>query len=221
MKGFFAVFDHTYVTADRKFSFISARPSGSTHFLTALQASLLHRVIMVEEEPQCVLLLSDDAHINQGQVLTPYSGPTFTSSQISLDCYHSSCIIALEHSFALLVQRFGTLWSILKYSLYMHSFKIEKDGSNWFQLYVFYKESNMQVTSIVHVQNDFFVEHIVLHNRGRCRQYSKLRYILNTRLQKQGFIPIWNVPYVLLVQLAHQTLTKFWWVFYLFCFCTM
>lgn len=106
-KGFFAVVVQAGVTADHKFVFLSVMHGGETHDSTAFQATPLYKLITDVKVPNCTILIGDDAYANELNVVKPYAGRNISNDEDSFNFYNSSCRMAIEQAFGMLVNRFG------------------------------------------------------------------------------------------------------------------
>ena len=116
-KKYFALCVQAAVTADYKFVFVSASHAGSTHDSTAFQASGLFKLLSSERLPSWAYIVGDDAYVQRRDLITPFSGRGLSLEQDSFNVYQSSCRMVVEQAFGMLVNRFGILWSPMRFSL--------------------------------------------------------------------------------------------------------
>lgn len=120
--GFFAIFVQAMVSADYKFSFVSANHAGSTHDSTEFQGTALNSTVVGCHLSAWACAVADDSYENEGNVLTPFSVRNLTKAEDGFNFYHSSCRIFVEQSFGILQvsqvgNRWGILWSFIRTSV--------------------------------------------------------------------------------------------------------
>jgi len=198
-KGFFALCVQVAVGADYKFLFVSARHAGGTHDSTAFQATQLHEFIERGVLPSWAKIAADDAYVNGDYTLTPYGGYGLSQEQDAFNLYLSSCRMAVEQAFGMLVSRFGIFWSPLRFGLAkytlilmvackLHNFIIESGDLSYFDSLEVADENNVAGKPVVYLQNDLHTEQHIQRSRQRRRENSSLRDSIASRLSLLGLI---------------------------------
>ena len=198
-KGFYAICVQAAVSADYKFLFISARHTGATHDSTAFQGTQLHTLLESNVVPNWATIAADDAYSNSKHVLTPYSGNNLTQAQDSFNFYLSSCRIAVEQSFGILVSRFGIFWSPLRYDLSictliimvaakMHNVLVDSSANSSFSIPTNADENYDSGAPVVHLQDMLHTEQDVQRSRQRQRERTDVRDRIANMLSTLGYI---------------------------------
>lgn len=198
-KGFFALAVQAVVTADYRFTFVSATHSGSTHDSTALQASGLYTLIRSGRLPTWAMIVADDAYKNENHILTPYSGRALTPAQDAYNFYQSSCRIAVEQAFGILIHRWGIFWSAMRVSIAnatkiimvcckLHNLLMADDSSDKFDAIPNHEDNHVSGYPVVHVQDALHHEPWISRARQRSRETNSVRDAISDRLQALGYV---------------------------------
>lgn len=179
-KNFFAVLVQAAVSADYRFTFVSATHAGGTHDSTAFQASSLHTMIVNKQLPRWAVVVADDAYQNNLNVVTPYSGRNLSRQKDSFNFYHSSCRMTVEQVFGMLVSRFGIFWGQIRMNLEtatmiigvtckLHNFIIDNTDVDEFDYLPVHEENNVEGVPDVFLQNTLYAEmNVTRGRRNRC-----------------------------------------------------
>lgn len=197
-KGFFAIVVQAAVSADYKFLFVSAKHAGSTHDATAIAGTKLYDVLSKSLLPPWAHVVGDDAYSNTGHLLTPYSG-TVTPEQDSFNFYHSSCRIVVEQTFGILVNRWGILWSPIKFSVQtateiimvcckLHNYIAEKGPETVPECPPNHVDNDVIGEPTIHFQNLLHTETNIVRDRRSSRHNSSIRDEIALSLQNLGFV---------------------------------
>ena len=198
-KGFYAICVQAAVSADCKFFFISARHTGATHDSTAFQGTKLHTLMESNVVPNWATIAADDAYSSSKHVLTPYSGNNLTQAQDSFQFYLSSSRIAVEHSFGILVSRFGIFCSPLRYALSictlilmvaakMHNLLVDSSANSSFPIPTNADENYASGEPVVNLQDMLHTEQDVQRSRQRKRERTDVRDRIVNILSTLGYI---------------------------------
>jgi len=122
-----------------RFTMFSCKNSGSTNDCIAWELSLLKKLIIDDHRlPAQFFLIGDEAFSCCNQLLVPYSGRGLGTWKDSFNFHLSAMRQVIERAFAILVQRWGILWRLIRCSFdkwtklltvlaKLHNFCLDKD----------------------------------------------------------------------------------------------
>lgn len=116
-KQFFAIVVQAACMTDFRFSFASASHVASTHDSTEFKSSALYMAMAQSKLPRWNIAVCDDAYNHQFNLLCPYSESNLSTEQSNYNYYQSSCRIVIEQAFGMLVRKWGTFWSAMRFQL--------------------------------------------------------------------------------------------------------
>jgi len=159
----------------------------------------LHEFIERGVLPSWAKIAADDAYVNGDYILTPYGGYGLSQEQDAFNLYLSSCRMAVEQAFGMLVSRFRIFWSPLRFGLAkdtlilmvackLHNFIIESGDLSYFDSLEVADENNVAGKPVVYLQNDLHTEQHIQRSRQRRRENSSLRDSIASRLSLLGLI---------------------------------
>jgi hypothetical protein len=95
----------------------SCKNSGSTNDCIAWELSLLKKLIIDDRRlPEQFFIIGDEAFSCCNQLLVPYSGRGLGTWKDSFNFHLSAMRQVIERAFAILVQRWGILWRLIRCS---------------------------------------------------------------------------------------------------------
>ena len=100
-----------------RFTMFSCKNSGSTNDCIAWELSLLKKLIIDDRRlPEQFFIIGDEAFSCCNQLLVPYSGRGLGTWKDSFNFHLSAMRQVIERAFAILVQRWGILWRLIRCS---------------------------------------------------------------------------------------------------------
>lgn len=129
------------------------------------------------------LRLSPMKLMHTNKVVTPYLGRDQTPREDSFNGYHSSCLVAFEQAFGILICRFGIIWSAFRYSLpnctlvvlvacKLHNFIIDNAKVPSYEMIPHHVDNHVIGTPVVHFQDICHIQRSNQRSRVRRREKS-------------------------------------------------